>query len=203
MLSILCCFRNWMLAIQNSEADMCVCISFLDTSLPLCDLLYCFLCIIIFLFCCAYVGWIKADCYRLSCCFHKLQSLNYMSVCTWSSFFFFLYIMSLLLRSPVCSGTRPDCWCRRLCLCDLQASCHWGKASWETPPQVHRPQYLYILVKWLGVITTNKWDHIETNRTTLISVFDNALFYVFFFHFKFICHPLLWENLKTWFNFVL
>lgn len=44
------------------------------------------------------------------------------------------------IRSPVCSGTRPGCCCRKLCLYGLQASCLWGKASWETLPQVSRPE---------------------------------------------------------------
>lgn len=49
------------------------------------------------------------------------------------------------LRSQVCSGTRPGCWCRKLCLCDLQASFHWGKACLETPPQVSRTGF-----NWIG-----------------------------------------------------
>lgn len=50
----------------------------------------------------------------------------------------FPFIFFLFIRFPVCSGTRPDCWCRKLCPCGLRGSCRWEKVSSETLQQVSR-----------------------------------------------------------------
>lgn len=57
-------------------------------------------------------------------------------------------LLWFLLRSLVCLGTLPGCWCRKLCLWGLQAWCLWGKASWEIPLQVHSKIFKALFAFW-------------------------------------------------------
>lgn len=82
---------------------------------------------------------------------HALPILFFMILFFDFAFLFHFFVILFLLlfhfpfiRSPVCSGTRPDCSCRKPCLCDLQASCSWGKASWETLLQVNGLRYVVV-----------------------------------------------------------
>lgn len=82
--------------------------------------------------------WFSSESHMLSFVFCSVTSVPHFNDC----------LLWFLLRSLVCLGTLPGCWCRKLCLWGLQAWCLWGKASWEIPLQVHSKIFKALFAFW-------------------------------------------------------
>lgn len=82
--------------------------------------------------------WFSSESHMLSFVLCSVTSVPHFNDC----------LLWFLLRSLVCLGTLPGCWCRKLCLWGLQAWCLWGKASWEIPLQVHSKIFKALFAFW-------------------------------------------------------